>query len=248
MKNKIYINGNLEPELLVNEEDSNNTLYLYIDADSTATQSAVIDCDGNIQTVTITPSTRNTIVISQAYWNFGGTTNIELQKNGNTVETVYIGVPETIATDAFLRKISSGSGYVVYAFNVYYSTEDAVTDLQTTTQALQSASATYIYPSIVDTGSIADGGENVVLTFAIDVKDANAIINLMACINYTITLTGSSCVTSIIYKLDGTTLATLTETQGAGDMITNLIYQLSGLTTGIHSFTVSLSPFGGAIS
>lgn len=117
MLNKIVTDNNLDVQLLINLQSPrtfdetllwDNTIYVEIDADDTATQS--LEVDGGTYGSTsypITPGQVNTIEIEDIYWNYDGTTTVTLVKGGSNISTFDIIFPEAVDSLGMLNQDES---------------------------------------------------------------------------------------------------------------------------------------------
>ena len=117
MLNKIVTDNNLDVQLLINLQSPRtfdetllweNTIYVEIDADDTATQS--LEVDGGTYGSTsypITPGQVNTIEIEDIYWNYDGTTTVTLAKGGSNVASFDIIFPEAVDSLGMLNQDES---------------------------------------------------------------------------------------------------------------------------------------------
>lgn len=117
MLNKIVTDNNLDVQLLINLQSPRtfdetllweNTIYVEIDADDTATQS--LEVDGGTYGSTsypITPGQVNTIEIDSIYWNYDGTTTVTLVKGGSNVASFDIIFPDAVDSLGMLNQDES---------------------------------------------------------------------------------------------------------------------------------------------
>ena len=117
MLNKIVTDNNLDVQLLINLQSPrtfdetllwDNSIYVEIDADDTATQS--LEVDGGTYGSTsypITPGQVNTIEIEDIYWNYDGTTTVTLVKGGSNVASFDIIFPEAVDSLGMLNQDES---------------------------------------------------------------------------------------------------------------------------------------------
>lgn len=117
MLNKIVTDNNLDVQLLINLQSPRtfdetliweNTIYVEIDADDTASQN--LEVDGGTYGSTsypITPGQVNTVEIDSIYWNYDGTTTVTLVKGGSNVASFDIIFPEAVDSLGMLNQDES---------------------------------------------------------------------------------------------------------------------------------------------
>ena len=173
MLNKIVTDNNLDVQLLINLQSPrtfdetllwDNTIYVEIDADDTATQS--LEVDGGTYGSTsypITPGQVNTIEIEDIYWNYDGVTTVSLVKGGSIVSDIGIRFPKTVDSLGMLNQDESLTAQFVMSGSVSDTTDLAneVNSISTEVEQISqdlSGKQNYIDKDIlVPTGSGQEG-------------------------------------------------------------------------------------------
>ena len=252
MKNTFFCDKNLTVLLLEAEEAIGNTITLEIDADSTATQVLTIAPTGGTSgTVTLTPSTVNSVAILSAFWASGDDTVITLSKGGTDAGTIVITFPPTIDTDAAVYQTEDGDQ--TYTMQGTWPVKEKVSELSISVAGLEAKTLNLITPAATSTDTIADGATGTVITFAIECEEAADYAPIAASIGVTVstTTTGDTyrdCVLAIKTYLDGTLINTQTEAYGDGAHIIALNIGVEDLTAGPHRIKIDFEPTGGGLS
>lgn len=258
MKNILYFNNTMECVLLVNEAEEGNTIWLEIETDASTNPTLEILIDETTTTVDLEASTNNEYQLTTEYWNYGGTTSFRLVNDDYTSDYIVLNFPEVINTDSSLYFTSAEHYSMQGSFNVQQAVEDLQetdADQQIQIDDISLKILEYILPTSTSTSAIADGSNSNVLTFEFNNTQSGAKTSFYSCLNFTVATTVDSstdtygdCTLTVTFKLDGTTIATLTETYGDGSKVLMLNYLLQNLNEGNHTFIVNFAVAGGSIS
>lgn len=258
MKNVLYMDADFVATLLVNEEQTGNTISVVIDADETETQEVVATAGETVISFEITPNEENILIIQPALWYYGNTTQLALYKGeveeGEEPEpagVLYIKFPEKIDTDASLYKTSDGH----YSMQGGQNIQTQIIGLQDEIDNFNSKVIDYILPTTVRQNNISDGGSSDALEFEYYNGTPDEKVSFYSCFQFYIATTadtlndtyGDATLTVTLIK-DGQTVATATHTYGDGNKMLMLNYLLENLSKGNHGFKVRFSMSGGALS
>lgn len=109
MKNIIYFNSRMEAELLENEENPLNSIYIDIATDANTNQALEVKVGARTYTFEIESSEDVDFELEDDYWAVGGDTEIRLTNDGFTSEWITITFPEVLTTDATLYEAEPGA-------------------------------------------------------------------------------------------------------------------------------------------
>ena len=254
MKNILVFDDSFDCVLLINEGEKENSIWIEVKTNSSTNQILEIMIDGVTAAVALSSDSENKILLTNSYWNFGGTTSIRLSNDDAQSEYVTIIFPEIITTDSAIYP----SGERQYSLQGQYNVEQAIDNVKNQMQGqIDDANGrimAVIPPYSVDRNEISDGGNNDVITFKFNCTQDNPPVLLYAMLNYTITTSVSAqgvyhdCTVTIYYNLDGATVATIQQTYGDGKQVVMLNYQLQNLTAENHTFVVNIGVSGGTLS
>lgn len=251
MKNVLYLDADFAATLLVNEEQTGNTITLVIDADDTAEQELLVTLGTVTESFEITASTENEILLEPALWNYGDVTVFVLNKGETACDPIYIKFPEAIDTDASLYQTSEAH----YSMQGGNSIQAQIINIQTEIGDLFSQVIDYIHPSAVIQDPIADGGNNTALTFEFYDNIEGETVSFNTCFQFQIATSvddqtdtyGDATLTATLAK-DGVTVVTDVNTYGDGKKTLMLNYLLENMAKGNHTFTLNLALSGGSLS
>lgn len=258
MKNVLCFNHIFEYELLINEAREGNSIWVEVVTDEKADQELEIMVGEDLTTIPLASSQRNVVEVEAELWNLGGITRIRLSNASFVSQYADISFPEVINTDSAIYQNAAQSYVMQGSFDVKQAVEDlqdASAEQQAQIEDISLNLLAYVMPKQKSTNSIPDGSNNDVLRFEFTNSRNAAKVTFTSCLNFYVATTVDQvteafddCTITVTYRLDGTDVATLTETAGDGNKILTLNYMIEDLATGNHVFVVNLAAAGGSIS
>lgn len=253
MKNTLQFDHLFDAELLVNEADATNSIWIWITTDENDNQQLEITLNGETAVVSLTSDALNKVQLTNTYWNYGGSISLKLTNDDLESESVMIVFPESITTDSVLFPSAARQYSLQGQYNVEQAIDNVRNDMQGQINDVNGRLLEIIPPTAVDRTAIYDGGHNEILTFKFNCTQASPPVLFYSMIAYTVQTTVSlqdvygDCTVTIYYILDDATVATIQQTYGDGKQVLMLNYQMQNLTEDNHVFKVRLDVSGGNI-
>lgn len=252
MKNTLYFDSSFARELLENEENAENSIFVVITTDASTNQTLEIVSGSTSSSQALTSSAVNTYELTSDLWNLGGTVTLRLVNDDYTSEYVTLTFPDALETDSALYETEAGTAYEMQGS---YNVVETLQTLEGIVSQVVLKILDYVTPTYVSTDAIADGENNDVMIFSFSCQNAVEKMPMFATIGITAettvdtsTNTYDDLTVTISYTLDDTLIGEATKTFGDGDQLLTLDFLMENITAGDHILVVNLACSGGAIS